>query len=215
MKSVSDKCVIYGAWCYCHPDRGIHYVGQTIHTVLSRWTTHLWNARTPHSKSYNNRLNRWIRKHGPENIAFTVLEICTADDIDECEIRWIAYMRSIGQAQANHLAGGNQPRGHKNPGHSDRMSGSGNPMYGRDRKEAMAYARSFQGPPSKETRLKRAEHVRGENNPKAVLTENDVRDIRASYTEKYGELTRMGRQYGVTAQMIYSIVNNKSWKHVV
>lgn len=87
-------------------------------------------------------------------------------------------------------------------------------MFGKDRRELLAYARSFQGPASEETRKKMGDAHRGENNSRAVLNDEKVRQIRARYTGAYGELTRMGREYGVTAQMIYSIVNRKSWKHV-
>lgn len=211
---LNSKAVIYGAWCICHPDRGIYYAGQTLHGVVSRWTTHTWNAEKPHAKSYNSRLSRWVRKHGKDNIAFSILEVCTPDDLDEREVYWIAYLRSLGQAQANILEGGKQPKGHKRPKHSRLMSGENNPMYGKSRKEVMAYARSFQGPASEETRKKMSNAHQGEKNVRAVLTEKDVREIRSAYTGKYGELTRMGKQYGVTAQMIYAIVNRKSWKHV-
>jgi len=213
-RRIKSKVVIYGAWCICHPDRGIYYVGQTIRGVVSRWTTHLWCSRTEHSKSYNSRLSRWIRKHGPDNVAFSVLEVCTPDEIDSRERAWISDLRKLGQAQANYLEGGAQPRGHKNPEHSAKMSGPGNPMYGRDRKELMAYARSFQGSPSEETRRKMGDAHRGENNSRAILNDEKVREIRRRYTGRYGELTRMGKEFGVTAQMIYSIVNRKSWKHV-
>lgn len=54
-RRIKSKVVIYGAWCICHPDRGIYYVGQTIRGVVSRWTTHLWCSRTEHSKSYSAR----------------------------------------------------------------------------------------------------------------------------------------------------------------
>lgn len=209
-----SKAVIYGAWCLCHPEAGIYYGGQTAYGVLSRWTTHLWGARTPHSKSYNSRFSRWIRKHGEENVAFSILEVCTPEELDAREVFWISHLRLAGQAQGNYLEGGSQPRGHKNPEHSKRMSGAGNPMFGKDRRELLAYARSFQGPASEETRKKMGDAHRGENNSRAVLNDEKVRQIRARYTGAYGELTRMGREYGVTAQMIYSIVNRKSWKHV-
>lgn len=87
-------------------------------------------------------------------------------------------------------------------------------MFGKDRTEMMAYARSFIGPTTAETRRKRGDAHRGEKNVRAVLNDTKVREIRARYTGAYGELTRMGREYGVSAQMIYSIVNWKSWKHV-
>lgn len=207
------KVVVYGAWCLCHPDRGIYYAGQTTHGVVSRWNVHLWNARTSEAKSYRSRLSNWIRKHGPENIVFSELEICTVDDLDEREVAWISYLRSLGQAQANLLDGGKQPRGHKRPAHAKDMSGSNNPMYGRDRSELMAYARSFQGPASEETRVRMSEAHRGSRNARAVLDEEAIKELRKQ-PKRYGLFSEWARRYGVSAQTIYLAYNRKTWMHV-
>lgn len=212
--SVETKVVVYGAWCHCHPARGVYYVGQTKFGVVSRWNTHLWNADKPHARMYNSRFSRWIRKHGPDNVAFSVLEVCTEIDLDDREIYWISHLRGMGQAQANLLSGGSNPTGHKRPAQSKRMTGENNPMYGRDRKELMAYARSFQGPASEETRRKMGDAHRGSKNARARITEGDVRNIRRRYTGAYGELSAMGREYGLTAQSISGIVKRETWKHV-
>lgn len=210
------KCVIYGAWCVCHPGRGIYYVGQTLKGMNSRWYHHLWLSRREDSRSFNSRFSRWIRKHDERNICFSILEVCTPEDIDDSEIRWILYLRSQGQAQGNLLAGGSQPRGHKRPEHSARMTGAGNPMYGVDRAEIMAHARSFQGAASEETRRKMGESRRGSKNGRAKLTEDDVKEIRSRYSGKwpYGSKTRIAKEFGVSVQMIGDIVNRKNWKHV-
>lgn len=54
----------------------------------------------------------------------------------------------------------------------------------------------------------------GEKNGQAKLTEADVKKIRASYTGKYGDLTHLGRAYGVSKHGIFDIVNRRSWGHV-
>ncbi len=54
----------------------------------------------------------------------------------------------------------------------------------------------------------------GEKNGQARLTEEDVRKIRASYTGRYGDLTNLGRAYGVSKHGIFDIVNRRSWGHV-
>lgn len=208
-----SPAVIYGAWCICHPDRGIYYAGQTIRGVVSRWSTHLWNSEKPHAKSYNSRLSRWIRKHGKKNISFSILEVCTPDDLDEREIYWISHLRSIGQAQANVLEGGKQPRGHKRPDQTLRMTGENNPMYGKERSEIMAYARSFQGNPSEETKALWSRNRTGSGNARAVLDEDAVRKLRKQ-EKKYGLFSDWARRYSVSPQTIYLAYNGKTWKHV-
>jgi group I intron endonuclease len=211
-----DDCVIYVAWCVCHPEGGIRYVGQTCKTLKTRRSVHLWNARTPEAKSYRSPLSNWIRKHGEENVAFTVLEVCTRNDLNEREIAWIALFRQQGYPLLNVLNGGDQPRGHKRPEHSKRMSGTGNPMYGKDRSDLMAYARSFQGPASEETRKKMSDSRRGERNGKAKLTEANVRDIRSRYAGKWphGARSRVAREFGISVTMLTDIIERRSWKHV-
>lgn len=210
---MKDKVIIYGAWCLCHSDRGIYYVGQTINGVVSRWGTHLWNARTFRANSYSSRLSNWIRKHGPENIVFSVLEVCTVDDLNEREISWISNLRAGGQAQANVLEGGSNPRGHKRPKQSKRMQGSKNPMYGVDRKELMEYARSFQGAPSEATKKIWSEQRTGEGNGRSVLTDDVIRELRKQ-DKVYGLFSKWARKYGVSVQTIYLAYNRKTWKHV-
>lgn len=192
------KAVIYVAWCICHPEDGVRYVGQTSKGVNSRWSVHLWNARTEGSTSYKGFMSSWIRKHGAENIVFSVLEVCTPEELDEREIFWIAFYRDQGANLTNILAGGAQPRGHKRPDHARDMSGPNNPMYGKDRKELMTYARSFQGPPSEETRAKMSAASRGRKHRPETLDKMSVKG-RESWTRERKE--RFSRRYsegGVT-----------------
>ena len=205
---------IYGVKCTCHPDDGIRYVGQTVKSVASRRGVHLWNARTVRSKSHNSYFSNWIRKHREENVEFFVLEVTTEEEVDHREDHWIQELRATGHRLTNIKAGGGQARGHKRPDQSERVSGAGNPMYGADRRELMAYARSFQGPMSEDEKARRSEAYSGAGNPRAQLTESDVREIRALYTGKYGELTRMADRYEVSAQTIHQVVKRKTWKNV-
>lgn len=205
--------LIYQVTCKCHPDDGVRYVGQTVISVASRKGVHLWNARTPDSKSYNSHFSNWIRKHGPENIVFSVLEETTEDLVDEREVYWIRTLRSQGAKLTNVLEGGSQPRGHKNPKASARMSGPGNPMYGKDRSAILAYARSFQGPPSEETKRIWSEQRKGEGNGRARLDDDAVRTLRAQ-KKRRGLFSEWARRYGVSPQTIYLAYNRKTWKHV-
>jgi group I intron endonuclease len=152
-----DVNVIYGLWCICHPGDGVRYVGQTRKGMKARLGVHIAHSRDVQAPVYN-----WMRKHGAENIAYAVLEVCLPEELDVREEAWIAmYRDEQGARLMNVKLGGGASSGHKNPKQAERMRGKGNPMYGKDRKEVMAYARSFQGPPSDETKRKIAESLTG------------------------------------------------------
>ena len=203
---------IYGVRCTCHPEDGTRYVGQTVISVSSRKHVHLWNSRIPTSKSYKSYFSNWIRKHGEGNVEFFVIEETTEEVIDQREDFWITELRGRGQKLTNVKRGGGQARGHKRPGYVN-MSGENNPMYGKDRSELMAYARSFQGLASDETKAKMSEAHRGSLNSRAVLDEDAVRELRKQ-EKRYGLFSEWARKYGVSAQTIYLAYNRKTWKHV-
>lgn len=205
------KNVIYGAWCICHPETGIRYIGQTSKGVNSRWSVHLWHSRTESSKSYRSPLSNWIRKHGPQNVVFTVLEVCTREELNRREMAWISEYRNN---LLNILEGGSQPRGHKRPEHSARMSGSSNPMYGRNREDLMRWVRSVQGNPTLETRAKWSKNRTGSRNANSKLTEETVRNIRGR--EFYhGIYSDLARELGVSVFTARAAYKGDSWKHVV
>lgn len=54
----------------------------------------------------------------------------------------------------------------------------------------------------------------GEQNPRAVLTEADVIEIRGSDTTIRGSIPKLARHYGVSATQIWNVVKRKSWPHI-
>jgi hypothetical protein len=63
-----------------------------------------------------------------------------------------------------------------------------------------------------QTGLYRGDHARGERNTCAKLTADDVRRIRE--LRQTMSLAELARQFGVTPQAIWHVVNGKTWKHV-
>lgn len=207
--------IIYTVKCCCHPEEGVRYVGQTSKGLASRRYNHFWHARNKDSRSYNGHFYRWIRKHGEENIVFEVLEECPTEELDAREEFWITSYRTLGYKLTNIKQGGAQARGHKRPEQSKKMSGAGNPMYGKDRRDVMEHARSFQNGISAETKALWSKNRKGEGNANAKITEQDVRDIRENYTGSYGEITQLSREYGINTQSVRNIIKFRTWKHVI
>lgn len=56
--------------------------------------------------------------------------------------------------------------------------------------------------------------LQGEANPKAKLTADQVRAIRATWTGAWGQASALMREYGIKAPALYAIVRRTSWKHV-
>lgn len=56
---------------------------------------------------------------------------------------------------------------------------------------------------------------KGEQVRNAVLKESDVLLIRDTYRGRYGDLTRLGRQFGVSNCTILAAVKGKTWKHLI
>ena len=62
--------------------------------------------------------------------------------------------------------------------------------------------------------MRLGETLRGADNPRALLTADDVMSIRSRYTGAHGELSALGREFGVSYQAIRMIVTRRNWKHL-
>lgn len=54
----------------------------------------------------------------------------------------------------------------------------------------------------------------GVRNPKAILSELDVLSIKTKSDWKYGDISKIARELGVTPQTIFKIKNNQLWTSV-
>lgn len=86
---------VYGLYCVCgdcelaRPGK-IRYVGVTVEGRGKRLKAHLNESRTNSQKAKD----RWIRKHGPDNIRTRLLETVTTviEDLRIAEIGWISKL---------------------------------------------------------------------------------------------------------------------------
>ena len=62
------------------------------------------------------------------------------------------------------------------------------------------------------TNKDRGVYQKGENNHFSKLSENQVEEIRLSYTGKRGDKTKLAKKYNVRITTISNIINGKSWK---
>ncbi len=213
------------------------YIGQTVRSFEERKSEHLRDVKISKNDSY---FHNAIRKYGPENFVWEVFEECnTIEELNEKEEYWIKELNTIAPGGYNLQSGGlnkscheeskrkiskslqgeNHPRyGKKYPEMSKRMSGENNPMYGKKRPEQSERMLGENNPnygksPSEETLKKRRKALRGENNPRAKLTEADVIDIRRM--AKNGMKQRdIAKIKNITRETVSHIVTYKLWKHI-
>lgn len=128
-----NSWVIYGLYTVNNPT--IRYIGCTTKFIYQRLIKHRHSAR--HNSI--NPVHKWMKKHGPENILIRVLEFCPVNDIkylDYAERYWIYSFKELGYSLLNCNDGGRGNRGaiiseKQRKEHSVRMTGSGNPAYGK------------------------------------------------------------------------------------
>lgn len=66
------------------------YVGQAV-DIAARWSAHL--ADLSRGRHVNKRLQEDFRRHGCGSLFFTILELCSIDDLDNCERKHILTLR--------------------------------------------------------------------------------------------------------------------------
>lgn len=111
------------------------YVGQTKNGVRARWRGHLHQAQ----KGCEFPLHRAIRKYGAPAFTIEVVEnaVEMADNLNALERSWIARLNSRDSTHGYNVAHGGEggygaglPK-HYRAEHSRRMTGSGNPSFGK------------------------------------------------------------------------------------
>lgn len=81
------------------------YVGQSVN-IKDRWATH--KSELKYKKHHNNHLQRSWDKYGSKNFSFSVIEECSAEDLNEREVYWIAKLNTTDYCHGyNSSIGGN------------------------------------------------------------------------------------------------------------
>ena len=66
-------------------------------------------------------------------------------------------------------------------------------------------------------RRRHATNPAGERNPRAILTEDEVREVRTAYQHikgKRGAVATLRNLYGISAGCLHGIISGRHWKHV-
>lgn len=93
-----------GIYKFTSKTTGLSYIGQSVH-VEERQLEHLRTARD--EKRNHTKWYQALQKYGIDDFDFSILEECSADQLNEKEIYWIAYYDSF-QNGYNSSPGGQQ-----------------------------------------------------------------------------------------------------------
>lgn len=230
------RCVIYGLYCICHPERGIRYVGQTRTGIRRRFKDHL---RPANVKSAKTPVNLWKAKHGLSNIRYSILEVLDSPEhLNAAEVFWIKEKRtlaSLGEGGLNVEPGGShgavRTRQSLEAALSTKITAEDArairsefsstsrrvddiaARYGLSRAHTYDIIYNISWPDEDyEYTPRNVKNWRtGEDCYQSVLTEEKVRQIRAeAHTGRSSQ--EMAMEYGVTAAHINQIVSNRRWK---
>lgn len=162
------------------PDR-VRYVGQTIKSLRARERSHWGDARRATRPKYP--MQRFLKKRADDgSVEFRVIEEVPQRDLDAREIHWIAYYRSLDQADLNVTDGGGGLRGR---------------VYTDEEREAK--------------RASMLGRFRGEDGPQSKLTWAEVRDIRTRRLESWTSEQDLATEYGISQMIVNKILRNEYW----
>ena len=217
---------------------GKHYIGQTKFTVEKRFHGHFKESRMQKAHQKISKFHSALRKYGKDAFVVTVLTVCnTQKETDLAEQYWISYFNSTDDEFGYNIArGGLTQFGPKN--HSDetkqkmRIAKLGKKFTEEHKKKISEankgknkYDKKEDHPwwgkkHSEESKIKMSksisEAVKGNNNPRAKLTEDNVKEIRdyALYNSLIETIKIFSKKYNVTGTTIRNIVLRKLWKHI-
>lgn len=222
---------------------GKKYIGQTTASLKRRIDCHMNEAKS--GKRSKSAFHNALLKYGRDGFDFRVIEECqTFDELNDREKHWISACNSLCPAGYNIEAGGkNAPlsestkaklRGQKRSEETRSLLSRINRNRPSEWNKKIARANKGRKPTEKQRRGLEAgwhrlqpnaekQKRRGENNPRALLTEDEVREIRRLYAlntskERWArkEYTqeRLARMFNVRQITISTIVTGKAWKHI-
>jgi group I intron endonuclease len=222
---------------------GKAYIGQTTRSLEKRISAHMREARK--GKRSKSAFHCALLKHGLGSFEIEVVETCdTIDQLNERERHWIGVLNTICPNGYNIEEGGkrflmieqtkNKLRGQKrstqtrqllshinsnrSPEWKKRISESnkGKTLNEKQRR-ALADGRNRPKTPAE------LQWLKGETNPRALLTDDQVREIRRLYSsntskerwaQKEYTQDRLARMFNVHQITISTVVTRKTWTHI-
>lgn len=216
------------AFVYCITNKvnGKIYIGETIKTLKERLRTHYYASNAKHYKKSRMPILLAIRKYGIDNFEIEPIQYYdTEEEAKQSEIFWIAEMRRMDIPNYNICDGGDGGKPIWTPKrkrqHSKRMSGIGNPMYGKPMKDETKQKLSAvkKGRPGhkhddafKERMSKR---LTGLGNPMAKITPEMREQIQQLYLQGEKSQREVAEQFGISRESVWQVCRDLNRENVL
>jgi len=218
-----------GIYLITNKNNGNIYIGSAVH-IKHRWDCHVSDLNK--NKHHSIYLQRAWDKYGSDCFAFSVLEYCEK----ECLIEREQYYIDTLKPQYNILPKAGSCLGSTRSLETRKkisLSKSGDNCSSETRKKISlshighkpseetkakmsasqkGKKRNLGRIATNETKLKMSMARRGEKNYYSKLTLIQVEEIRNRYIPRKVSQRKLAKEYGVDQQVIWSIVNYKTWK---
>lgn len=200
---------LYGVYHILEPNR-LRYAGITTVSIKSRSHGHWSNAKIDRpGKTHYGPIRSWLKKHldSREDVEFREIGYFDAvEELKKAEIDLIAESRKVGECDLNLTDGGEGGNGWKHTEESKRklseaFSGDKNPMYGRNRRELMAYALTFKGPVTEEMKSNLSE--------KMLAHWSERPEKRESYSNRVKGYWEEGRMTPITQEKALEMARSR------
>jgi group I intron endonuclease len=222
---------------------GKAYIGQTTRSLKGRILAHMQEARS--GKRSKSAFHNALLKHGLGSFEIEVVETCdTIDHLNEMEKHWIAALNTKCPNGYNIEEGGKQflmseatkaklrgqKRSHQTRQRISQVMRNRSSEWNRKISEANKgttlnenQRRALADGRNRPKTAAEIEWLKGETNPRALLTDDQVREIRRLYSSNtsndrwaHKEYTqdRLARMFNVKQITISTIVTRKTWKHI-
>ena len=213
------------------------YIGSSI-DIKSRWKKHKQHLRN--NKHHNDHLQHAWRLYGEQNFKFEILENTDLNilSLEEKENYWIQYYNSSDKIYGYNLYHySRKPLGYKYSDEVIQKRKERNAIYGHcwtgkkhseetklkmclaqkgkifseeHRNKISNFRKNFKS--SEETKLKISKASSGEKNPRALLNEKKVKEIRELFKNNM-KVSKIAKLYNMSWNAIDSIVKEKSWRN--
>lgn len=206
-----NTCGIYKITCLSNLKI---YIGSTS-DIKIRWRNHRNSLRR--NKHVNKYLQNAWNKYGEENFRFEVIEIISNQDfLNEREQFWLDNTKSFnGEVGFNILPFANSVRGYKHTNETkekirNRQKGRKMPEHLKEILKESHMGRKN----SEETKRKMSESQRGTKSCKAILSEEDVINIKLRIL-RLDKIKDIADDYNIDARHVSSIKSGRIWSHIL
>ena len=193
------------------------YIGQTVN-YRRRRKSHLSSLKR--NNHHNEHLQRAFNKYGEESFGVELLEECSADNLDEVEIKYIRDLEACDNSKGYNLMFGGQTYRKFTKETRMKMSKSrkGIKFSDEHRKNIGLGRKGIRNSEEsikkmRETKVRLMLHI-GEKNINAIVSDELAKQIILDLIEGF-PVKEISEKYQVSGDVVYNLMYNRSYTHIM